>query len=231
MSYNDEYSSTERRGDNTYGSSGFDTTRDNTTGTGNFDRGFEGRDRIGNDYEGRDRAGNDYGVSGGEFGRSDNIGGTGAQRDYRASEGGLGGQDRYTGGDRSTEFSRGDGEFGHGSVRTQDRFDNTGATGTGAYGDRTDDSYGSRGRTDNFTSTGTGVGRDEFNRGDDTFGSSRTGAGYDERTDTHHKPTMGEKIKGTMETVTGKVTRNPEKVEHGRELKSGEVDSNINRNY
>lgn len=38
-------------------------------------------------------------------------------------------------------------------------------------------------------------------------------------------------LAGTMESVTGKITRNPEKVEHGRELKSGEADNNVNRNY
>lgn len=151
--------------------------------------------------------GDDFGASGGEFGRAGHVGGTDAQRDYRGSEGGLGGQDRST-------------EFGHGGVRTQDRFDNTGATGTGAYGDRTDDNYGSRdrsdnlgstgtgafdrtddthgsrGRTDNFGLTGSGAGRDDFDRGDDTYGSSGTGRGYDNTTGTQHKPTMGEKVKG-----------------------------------
>lgn len=251
--------SNQRRGDNTYGSSDFDSNRD-TTGTGTFDR-----------TEGRERRDNDYGVSGGEFGRTDNLGGTGGQRDYSSSAGGLGGQDRSSHGrgefDRPDgDYNRGDGEFG--GVRAQDRFDNTGATpaGAGGYGSTTGMTTGTgtgaggydRDRSDNDTfgardrhEHGHGTGGGEFNRGNDTYGDrdrDRTGAGYDDTTGAQHKPTMGEKIKGgssydhrvellsdhicagTMETVTGKVTRNPAKVEHGRELKTGEIDSTTGTN-
>lgn len=36
-----------------------------------------------------------------------------------------------------------------------------------------------------------------------------------------HKPTMGEKIKGTVATMTGKMTNDPEKVAEGEQLKEG----------
>jgi len=244
MSYNttNDFSSTDRRGDNTYGSSNLDSTRDrdNVTGTGNYDRGVEGREGRHHD---QGITGNDFSRTDNEFGRTDNLGGTGGQRDYNASSGGLGGQDRHSSAQRGGEFGRADGE-NYGDVRTQDRFDNTGATGgasygssatgtgtgTGTYGrDRTDDdnTFGAR---DHHGSSTTGG---EYNRGNDSYGD-RTSAGHRDTTTTGstHKPTIGDKVKGTVETVTGKLTSNPAKVEHGRELKTGEIDStNTNRQY
>lgn len=35
--------------------------------------------------------------------------------------------------------------------------------------------------------------------------------------------TTGDKIQGLKEEIAGKVTRNPEKVEHGKELRTGEL--------
>jgi len=73
-------------------------------------------------------------------------------------------------------------------------------------------------RSDNFGAQD----RDTYGRG-----TNATGAGDDynttDRNETGHKPTMGEKIKGTMETVQGKITKKPELVERGQERKAGEL--------
>jgi hypothetical protein len=39
--------------------------------------------------------------------------------------------------------------------------------------------------------------------------------------ESEHKPTVGEKIKGTVETMTGKMTNDPERVAAGQQLKEG----------
>jgi hypothetical protein len=73
--------------------------------------------------------------------------------------------------------------------------------------------HGGRGDFSDDLATGgrraAGVNRDEFNN------------------DVSRKPTMGEKIKGNVEVLTGKVTRNPEKVAEGQALKSGTHNTSV----
>ena len=65
--------------------------------------------------------------------------------------------------------------------------------------------------------TGTGAGT----------GSSSTGAGSSGQ----HKATIGEKIQGTVEQLAGKITKDPERVQAGEQLKTGNHPSQASNIY
>ncbi|GAB1521522.1 hypothetical protein RhiTH_004619 [Rhizoctonia solani] len=211
---------TSGRNQDTYGSTTAGTTGTTTT-PGNYGSSTTGdkygssrADNFGSSETDNHRTTNTYGSSN----TSDNYGST----------------DRTRGTDLNTRTG------GHGSSNTTSGYSNdnygpttgvTGATGTtgtssttAGYGaGSTTDNYGTshtdrhgKPNTDNFGNTD----RDTYGRGTNATGTDEfnTGRGND------HKPTMGEKVKGTMETIQGKMTGKPEVVERGKERKAGNLD-------
>lgn len=103
--------------------------------------------------------------------------------------------------------------------------DNSYSTGRGGAGNIVDNST-SGGYNDSTTSGATGYNdsssgyntRSSAAAGNDNYGS--TGAGTD---DYARNPSTGEKIKGTLKEMTGKLTNNPAKVQEGEAIKRGEL--------
>ena len=92
---------------------------------------------------------------------------------------------------------------------------NTHTSHTGGTGDET-----GRGGAGNISTAGaTTAGMTGTHTGAHT--GSHTGTHGASAVEGDHKPTMGEKIKGTVETMTGKMTNDPERVAAGQELKEG----------
>jgi len=121
-----------------------------------------------------------------------------------------------------------------GGIDRPDRFGSgaTGTTGTTGTGTGVTTGLGRSHDRDNYGSTTT--------TGSTGYGSSNTtsGTGYGDNTRTgddneydrsnttgQTKPTMGEKIKGGLETMVGKATKNPEMTERGMDRKTGNLDN------
>jgi len=191
-----------RHNPNNFDSTGYERGTDSY---GQQNAGLEGSNRQhGNDFT----ASNDLGVGAGQHGG----------REFGTTTTTTTG-DRYGGVTGGTNATRGEHTHtGLGDMPPQSGMNNLergSGTGWDGAGNRPDydnglKQHGGRGDfSDNTATTGrraAGVNRDEF---DD---------------DVARKPTMGEKIKGTAEVLTGKITRNPEKVAEGQALKSGTHD-------
>ncbi|KAB5593307.1 hypothetical protein CTheo_3225 [Ceratobasidium theobromae] len=121
-----------------------------------------------------------------------------------------------TGGVRDSSNAMGD--------SNRNKYDPSTAGPTGVPLTRQDNIDHSTSNTGNYGNPDT----DNFGAADsDTYGrgTNATGAGTNDADHTgNRKPTVGEKIKGKMETMGGKLTKNPELVERGQERKTGNVE-------
>ncbi|KAF8299281.1 hypothetical protein DL93DRAFT_2102954 [Clavulina sp. PMI_390] len=92
------------------------------------------------------------------------------------------------------------------------------SSGAGMGNRKLDDTYGTDGgHGDNFNPSNTG---NEFDSTQTNMGS-RDNEKFDNENQTGRKPGMGQKLKGTMDEMAGKLTGNKAQVEQGREMKSG----------
>jgi len=109
--------------------------------------------------------------------------------------------------------------------------DTSGSSGTDAYGAGA--GMGGAGTGISAAGAGTGMGA-----GDSSNGQSGTGAGYGGQTrgagygqsgvagqQQPQKASLGDKMRGGLEKVAGKVTKNPELVERGEERATGQFDT------
>ncbi|CAE6508895.1 unnamed protein product [Rhizoctonia solani] len=235
--------------DNNTGNYGSSTTGDNygsskpdNYGTTNT----HGLSNTGDNYGSTDRTGNnDLDTRTGEYGSSntDNYGlsntSGGYSKDTYGSTAGTTGTGYGTSTTDKRETSKGD-NITYGSSNTGDNYDSTDRTRGNDLNTRADehgssntssgyskDAYGS---TTGTTGTGTYGNPNTENFGNtdrNTYGRGTNATGTDDfNTDrgNDHKPTLGEKVKGTMETIHGKVTKNPELIERGQERKAGNLD-------
>jgi hypothetical protein len=97
------------------------------------------------------------------------------------------------------------------------RLPGTGNTGMHSHSDTTGYETG-RGGAGNLTRAAGATTAETNGHHMGTHTGTHTGASAVEG---DHKPTMGEKIKGTVATMTGKLTNDPEKVAEGQQLKEG----------
>jgi len=186
-----------------YGSSNTDTYNSSTTGTTGTTGNYDST-------TGRD-TNTGYGSSDNSYGR-DNTTTTGYGNNDSYGSKAPTTRDEYNSG---TGLQRNAGD-NYSSTNTGSGVTGTGATGTGYGNDRFDD---------NNRTTGT----DSYGSGRDTYGSSDRD-NFDSNT-TGNKPSMGDKVKGTVEVMTGKLTGNHAKVETGRERKAGEFDNTNTGTY
>lgn len=187
-----------RHNPNNFDSAGYERGTDSF---GQQNAGLEGSNRhLGGEYAGN----TGMGVSSGQHGGRDFATGTGNRYDGTTGDMRQGGQ---------TQGGLRDASTTHTGTNNLERGSGTGWDGAGNRPDYDNGlrEHGGRGDFSDNLTTGdrraAGVNRDEF---DDS--STR-------------KPTMGEKIKGNVEVLSGKVTRNPEKVAEGEALKSGNHDT------
>ena len=100
------------------------------------------------------------------------------------------------------------------------RLPGTGTTGTHTSHTGTTGYETGRGGAGNIAEATTAAGTTGHHAG--THTGAHTGSHTGSSTvEGDHKPTMGEKIKGAVETMTGKMTNDPERVAAGQQLKEG----------
>jgi hypothetical protein len=181
-------------------------------------------------------AGQNYGNTGADYGNTGAGVGTGTGQGYQSQSGagthvpgmGAGQQSQYGGTGDAGLTSHGRGGAGNLGADAAGVQTGTGL-GTAKHTYHSDDRTGAdagtmqSGTTHTGDGAGGGYGTGNVHTGSGTRSGAHTGThtGTDSQTGSGGKATIGEKIKGTVEQVAGKIQNDPERVAVGQQLKEG----------